>query len=201
MPLPVIANVIRCSAEGTLSNGHEWANVFHLRKSGALSYAAAIAVADPVIAAFYTNHLAGSPGLSYYMYTSADVDRIRYTPLDGTSATTVVAHNQAGTNGSDPLPPQTALCVTLYTALRGRAHRGRFYLPALTEGSNGTGGTVAAGTISDLSAQFTAAFITNLVGTGVSLVVASYLAPGSAENVVSILINNTWDTQRRRARP
>lgn len=199
MPLPVIANTIRCSAEGLMPNGHVWANVFHLRKTNILTYAAAIAAADPVIAAFWTNHTVGSPGWGYYAATTASVQQIRYLPLDGTSAETLVAHVQAGAAAADPLPENVALVVTLRTVLRGRSYRGRMYLGCITEGNNSGTGQPNAGMLTDLTAQFSSAFITNLVGTGVSLVVASYLH-STAQDVSAININNVWDTQRRRLR-
>lgn len=166
MALPVIANTIRVSAEFTLSNGHQAACVHHLRKDGALSYAAAIAIADPLIAPFWTNHTVGSPGFTYYAHTGVTFQRLRYTPLDGSTATTIINHVQAGAGGGDALPEQVALCVTLYTAMRGKRNRGRIYLGGFAEG-NSSGASPNAGMLTDLTNQFTAAYITNLVGSGV----------------------------------
>jgi hypothetical protein len=200
MPLPVIADVIRVAAEFNMSNGHVAACIHHIRKSGALSYAAAIAIADPIIAAFWTNHTVGSPGFCYYLHNGASFQRLRYTPLDGSSATTIINHVQAGAAAADALPENVALAVTLYTALRGRRNRGRMYLGGFTEG-NSSGASPNAGMLTDLTNQFNAAYITGLVGSGVSLVVASYIPPGAANNVTAVNIDSRWDTQRRRLRP
>jgi hypothetical protein len=209
MQLPIIADTIRVSVEGVLGNGAQWANIIHLRKSGVLTFAGAIALADPIIAHLWTDSTASPTGWATLAHTTSSVQRIRYTPLDGITATTIVPHVQAGTNSNDQLPPGTALVITAYTANRGRRYRGRIYLPALTEGSNDVNGTPLSVTQSSLTTAATNALITNLVGTGVSFVVASYGRPDRlnpsgwspfATNVTSLFIDNRWDSQRRRSR-
>jgi hypothetical protein len=208
MPLPVITDTIRCSVEGLLANGESWANILHARKSGVLTFAGAITVLEAHLPQFWTNHVAGSPAWGYYAGTGASVQRVRYTPLDGSTPTTVVSHIQAGANATDPLPAQDALALTLYTATRGRRYRGRFFMGGFTEGENDATGHALASMVTDLTAQFQAV-ITGLVGTGVSLVVASYGRPDAANpsgwtpfatDVTSFVINSKWDTIRRRGR-
>jgi len=208
MPLPVITDTIRCSVEGLLPNGEKWANILHARKSGVLTYVGAIAILEAHLPQFWTNHVAGSPAWGYYASTSASVQRVRYTPLDGSTPTTVAAHVQAGAAATDPLPGQVALALTLYTAVRGRRYRGRFFMGGFVEGENDATGHALASMLTDLTAQFQAV-ITGLVGTGVSLVVASYGKPDRlnptgwspfATDVSAFTINNKWDTIRRRGR-
>lgn len=196
MPLPVIADTIRASQEGLTSNGLPWANVMHFRKTGALSYPAAIAILDPIWLAIWNTASGGGTALRAFLPTTASLQAFRYTPLDGSTASTVNTHVVAGTDAGDPLPASTCLVATLRTALRGRANRGRVYFGPMTELSN-TNGRPTAGTVSGLSLQMNA-LITNLTGSGVSLVVASYLPPGVANNVTVISVNGRWDTQRRR---
>src|SRR6476620_6081691 len=179
MPLPVITDTIRVSVEGLLVSGRAWANILHFRKSGVLSYAGAIVVLEARLPQFWTNRVVGSPAWGYYAHTGASIQRIRYTPLDGVSPTTVAAHVSAGAAAADPLPAQDALAVTFYTATRGRRYRGRMFLPAFTEGSNDGTGHAAASMLTDLSAQWQAVQ-TALVGTGVTQVVASYGVPDQA---------------------
>lgn len=52
----------------------------------------------------------------------------------------------SGSNLTDPLPPQDAVCYSLRTALKGRSYRGRFYLAGVPK-ENTAGGTLTAGAI------------------------------------------------------
>lgn len=197
MPLPVIADTLRVSLEGHMPNGHLWANVLHYRKTGALSYAGAIAVLDPLMVRLVSFNFAAASAWAAQAPTTWGVDRVRYTPLDGVSATTVIAHAIPGLNANEPLPANIALVVTKYTALRGRANRGRVYLSGHTEDGNLPPGVVNPVTLGRHQANWNG-HLADLVGSGVSLVVASYLPPAAANDVVSVVINNRWDTQRRR---
>lgn len=196
MALPVIADTIRTAVEGTLSNGAHFANILHFRKSGAITYAAAIAILDPILLNLYYSASGGNGAWNNWSATSCHLDQFRYTPLDGTSATSTITHTNAGAGTGDVLPQNVALVTTLYTALRGRSRRGRCYWCGFTEGGNQTTGFPVA-TVSQIQTRWND-MLTALVGSGVSLVVASYLL-ASAENVTSAVVRQThWSTQRRR---
>lgn len=114
----------------------------------------------------------------------------------------------AGTMALELLPPQTALCVTLRTALAGASYRGRVYLPGFAEGSNTTGG-VAVGAVLAPAVAFVAAIQDALAEVGLDLGVLSRpnddvvpAKPGWITPVTSIVVRDAvWDTQRRRAVP
>lgn len=194
MALPVITDTIRTAVEGHLPNGHRWANVLHFRKTGILTFTGAIAILDPILIAKYQTDSGGNSALITQLHPSAGIDDIRYTPLDGASATTVNTHALNGTNATDALGAALAVVITLRTALRGRAHRGRVYWPAGNEAGEDANGLPtwtgrAAGQWNDL--------ITALAGSGVSLVVASYLH-STAQDVVNCTSRAVWGSQRRR---
>lgn len=194
--LPVITDTIRASAEGTCVGGQPWANILHFRKTPILTFAGAIALLDPILFSLWNAPLGAGTRLLGNMPTAAGINRIRYTPLDGSTATTVIPHVAPGLDVGDPLPSSVCLVVSFYTALRGRRHRGRFYSGPYTESGNTLGRPTAA-IVTNLAAQFVG-FQAALAGTGVSHVVASYIPPGSAEDVVTASVNGRWDTQRRR---
>lgn len=196
MPLPIIADTIRGAIEGHCANQHHWANVMHFRKTGALTFAAAIALLDPILFATYNTASGGGQPWKAYAPTAAGVERAEYTPLDGTSATTVVTHTLAGTGVAEALPASVSLVVTLRTALRGRSHRGRVYTGPYAEDSNTALGVPLGATLTGVQLQW-ADLITRLVGTGVSMVVASYKL-ATSENVTAVTTDSRWDTQRRR---
>jgi hypothetical protein len=198
MALPVITDTIRVSVEGLMANGHAWANVLHFRKSGALTNAGAIVILDPILLNHYTVNSGAGQAWKQAAPASATLQRFRYTPLDGTTASTVIGHVAAGTNGTESLPANVALVTTLRTAKRGRSYRGRCYWAPFTEGANDATGSPTAAVATATQVQWTA-FLTALGGTGVSLVVASYFH-ATAEDVTTCTTDTRWDSQRRRLR-
>lgn len=196
MPLPVIADTLRVAVRGTASNGHHWANVLHYRKSTVLTFTGAIAILDPILVDHLSTNNGTGSGWNALAPTTASIQDIVYTPLDGASASTVITHAIAGANGSDGLPPSVALVVSLRTALRGRSYRGRVYTGPHIESDNSSLGAPVAALLTAESGQW-AAHLTALAGTGVSLVVASYLH-ATAQDVTSVSVDARWDTQRRR---
>jgi hypothetical protein len=196
MQLPVITDTIRTSVEGLTNQGHKWANVLHFRKTGAITYAAAIAILDPILLSHYTVSSGGGSTWKNNAPTVSSLTGFRYLPLDGTSAATVITHAVAGADAGDPLPPSVCQVVTLRTATRGRSYRGRVYQGPWTEPGNVAGAPVAA-TTANIAIQWTRLITTALPGSGVSLVVASYHL-ALATDVTSVTVDSRWDTQRRR---
>lgn len=196
MPLPIIADVMRVAVKGTAPNGHHWANILHFRKSGALTFTAAETVLDPILLSHYITPNGGGLDWQSYAPTTSHLDSFDYTPLDGTSATRVITHTDAGSNAGEALPASVALVVTLRTGLRGRSNRGRVYTGPWNEGTNQPTGVPQAATAASVATQWTN-FLTALVGSGVSLVVASYLN-STATDVTTCNVDTRWDTQRRR---
>lgn len=100
-------------------------------------------------------------------------------------------------NSTDPLPLQTALCVTLRTALAGASYRGRTYITGFTEG-NGVGGA-ATGTVGTACVDWITRLQSAMGSNGLNMSVASRKT-GQSKAVTAIVVRNTqWDTQRRRA--
>lgn len=102
----------------------------------------------------------------------------------------------AGTDTSDPLPPQVALCVSIQAATGGRRGRGRFYLPGVPDSSVSTGGEVDAGLIS--------ATLSDLGDFGIACATVGWIPAvySRTDGVVRALavasISGFIDTQRRR---
>lgn len=196
MPLPVIADTIRVSVEGHCANGHKFANVLHFRKPSATSYSTAIATLDPLILNHYTVAAGGGAAWKAYAIPAAGLELFRYTPLDGTTATTVVSHNVAGVGGGESLPASVCMVVTLRTGARGRSYRGRVYQGPFFEAANGANGVPAPADLTLVAAQWTA-FLGTLLTNSLPLAVASYKL-GVSTQVGSVSIDARWDTQRRR---
>lgn len=196
MALPIIADTIRASINFHCANGHHAAMVMHFRKTGALTFTGAIAILDPILFDYLnTDHAPGSAWKNLSP-TTAGIETISYTPLDGTSATQVFQHTLAGLDGGDPLPASVSLVATLRTLTRGRSYRGRVYTGPFSETSNTAGAPVAT-VPPKVAGQLNWLRGTGLTATGLSLVVASYKVP-TATDVASVTCDSRWDTQRRR---
>lgn len=198
MPLPVIANTVRCSVEGRTEQGTNWANVLHFLHSGGAPTAGDIANLITEVDKLYTgpSYGGGATFWSGVAVNGAVLDNIKVTPLDGSSATVVSNVNQAGADTADPLPAGAALVLTHRTSLRGRSRRGRTYIAGLGEGFNVASGNPDSASISNFLSQWSQ-FRTALAGINWSFVVASYLHADTAA-VASTGAQARWRSQRRR---
>lgn len=211
MPLPLIADTARAVAEWTLPNGRQGANIWHIRKTSALTWSVA---ADTFASAMTTWINVAAPGattaLKTHLSNGCRFERLRFTVLDGVTASFTRTIGISGVDASAPLPVNVALVITLRTALRGRRNRGRIYIAGFAEDQNAAGGVPVAG-IPNNFALATRNLISSLGGSGVSVVVASYgvsmptvKRPTKltwtpyATDVTTADCDTRWDTQRRR---
>jgi hypothetical protein len=116
---------------------------------------------------------------------------------DPTIADIDVPSAYAGGESGQPLPTQTALLVSQRTDKRGRSFRGRQYWPGYTEASSDENSINPTTVDNMVNAQ--ADVITDVAGvfSGAEPVVISELT-ASATGITTILVEDTWATQRRR---
>lgn len=110
-----------------------------------------------------------------------------------------VVPGQSG-SGQTPMPPQTSLCITLETgATRGRAHRGRIYLPPVTQalGSDGRLSTTQAEQATLASSSWLDDMTDLMIAPAV---VMSSLGTGTTRTITGTSVGRVLDTQRRRRR-
>jgi len=199
MPLPIIANTVRCAVRGKCSNGQRWVNVLHFEAaSPPIAMGGVLSGLDPLLDRLYSGAAFGTgSNLLSHCPNALTMDDIIYTILDGTTASSVVTHAHNGTGGAgDPMPAQLSAVVTLRTPFRGRSHLGRVYMPQGVEVDNTAGGVIAAATVTSYVAEWTA-FNTAALGAGYVHVVASYKL-ASNTTVSSYTMDNLWDRQNRR---
>jgi hypothetical protein len=116
---------------------------------------------------------------------------------DPTIADISIPSAYVGGEAGQMLPTQTALLVSQRTARRGRSYRGRQYWPGYTEASSNEN-AVAAATVeamgvgqAEVLEQVSSAF-----PGAVAVVISETLA--IATPIVSLLVEDTWATIRRR---
>jgi hypothetical protein len=146
MPLPIIANQIRVSVYGTIEGGVGWSNTFHIGKDAGSSYANTMA--DNIVNITKLYQAAGFGGTAFgCMHFATDgtkVTSVVQTPLDGVTPSRTDNLALTGSSSQAALPAQTAVSVTLLTAIRGRSYRGRVYWPCNSREMVDTDGTFAA---------------------------------------------------------
>lgn len=134
-----------------------------------------------------------------FMSSAAQVERtvVRFGPIpDGPTAA-----NEANSSGAQPAnaePPQVATLIQKRTALGGRKHRGRLYMPWISEDNVNGGGVIDSLVLADL--QTTAnTWLADLEAALLPMVVlhndASVPTP-----VTSLTVSSRVATQRRRLR-
>jgi hypothetical protein len=106
-----------------------------------------------------------------------------------------------GTNAGPPLPPNSAFLVRKRSALGGRPHRGRMYLPAgigVGEDSVPATGVMLEAQRSVLQTRVNAAF-----GVGDKVILHDSLTPGALTPtlITALTLEARLATQRRRLRP
>lgn len=138
MPLPTIPDVYRCALTTRYGLTGQYAvNVFHVRSVGGN---VAEVMADLVVLVKNAN----SPYRAL-MANSALLDNLAITPLFNDAATQV---QTLGTDGTGLLTGEGTInspaIMTIRSARRGPANRGRQYLPFISEGAINAGSLLAA---------------------------------------------------------
>lgn len=183
-PLPEIEDVYRIALNWSVANA---VNVIHVHANGQTPAGIFTALAGNVTAAMF-NGMPDSTGIA-----SVDI-----TPLDGFGATYTAATDGTSKwkgNKVGEYSPAVAACVSLHTAARGPANRGRVFLGPIAEASQNNGLQVSV----DRTGMETAwnAFAAAWIGDSMEFVVASY-KHATALTVTSCSVRPALATQRRR---
>lgn len=200
---------------------HVWNNVLGANVLGAtvINQALADALATSIRSAF-TTHLAAQVSALAGFGTALirDIRQANMPEYVGSGA------DVPGSAVGDPLPPSSALVVTLKTGRAGQSFRGRVYLAGFTEDSNDSAGHISSAT-NAAAVAFVTAISTAFGANGLALAIVSRPAErvqivrttfhgdgttsvetttnqaraGQVTPVVGISArNNLWDSQRRR---
>lgn len=191
---------VKAIVSGTLPNNEIFAFGFQLDGSGITGQLSLTNLLGVVSASLTNNFLTtGVKALFPSSVTFTTVSLYYYT---GGSTAALQAQNAgintAGTSGSNALPNQCALVVTLQTGVPGRTKRGRSYLPTLAVNAITANGQLTSPTCTLIANAF-AAFLEGIktATNGAQPVVAS--ARSSAKtNITSVRVDSLIDTQRRR---
>lgn len=158
VPLPVLAGVHRCALRWVESGtGQTAVNVIHIFD--------ATPAFDPFVV-FEAMDDAVSTNMWAPCVTTAVIQQVDITPLDGTSSTaSFLTGGVAKWGGTDSggFAPQQAALVKFGTGHRGRNNRGRIFLPFISTTSSADGhiGIVAAGLLTTAWGAFQTALQTD----------------------------------------
>jgi len=106
----------------------------------------------------------------------------------------------AGTATGNFLPPQTALVITLRTALAGKEYRGRTYLCGFSVTANDPNGLATVAT-TNVAGGWVTAIKDALTANGLTMAVISRKLNIGTPITLILSRNNVWETQRRRSIP
>lgn len=138
-------------------------------------------------------------GMWQYTGTGEHIESFDCTPLDGSSNTshtpTGLTADWTGSISVADITPQVAVLVKSVTAVRGRSHRGRSFLPWCAESVN-TAGTLSESTRASMEVAWNL-FRTTMATGGWAPVVASYKL-AEATDITNYHVEPITATQRRR---
>lgn len=204
-------NVVRVTLSGTMFNGsEEWSTGFFLGEEGADAPDPTQQTADDIrdaFAAFFV-HL-DSKISSSYRFTQAKVAKLddNGKTIDGTVFYSYPAAITAGATNGGLLPPQCALVVTLLSDRpRGKASKGRMYLPGIAPNIDINTGKVQASHITGIANNMKTFFdaLANDADIPGELILAAKSSgvmnvnPAQNDYVETIRVGDVIDTQRRR---
>lgn len=139
------------------------------------------------------------------MSTDSTFDAVslqRLTPLPKTVMTLSTEAAVPGAEVPAVLPRQVAGLISLYTALAGPSHRGRFYMPYPDEGANEAQGKPTAAYIVDLQSLADALILPRIMAAAVGNMTFTpcivHRAGGQVDFITASVARPTWATQRRR---
>lgn len=188
-----VAGLRRVSLVYDLSNGDQAVNVFHIREDTPTSFdeADATGIALDFEVDWWDE-------IKPLISDNVTLDRIEVADASGSTGLKFVTDvADPGTLVSDPLPYQTALVISLRTAVNSRSGRGRIYQCGFGESQNTTAGEPSSTMRTALSDAMTN-LRAELISSGYHLGVYSRTLDQFNE-VTSHQVDGYWDTQRRRA--
>ncbi len=144
----------------------------------------------------------GNPYQASLVADSAQFDSVKtYIQEEGGLTLGESIVNVAGSRSSQPPSPQVSMVVKKKTALVGRRHRGRFYVPAafLVAADVGPSGVIGATPLGVLQARFNT-FISNIAANLTPMVICHVEAPFTPDPVLTLTCEQMIGTQRRRVR-
>jgi hypothetical protein len=120
MPLPVVTDGFYAAYRFTLDDAQsaEWTLAFTTAETDVTQMALDLISA-------WASELAGA------ISNQVNLVSVLVQPLDGTSAAHVEPAEEVGGFSGEPVPDNVAMVVTFRTALAGRSHRGRAYIPGV----------------------------------------------------------------------
>ena len=194
---------LHCAVRGTLSDGHAWQNGFWFSSSGVLDQSDADTLAD-LLSAAYDN-------LKSQWFTGTRANDVLVTDRRTEGAPQFVSTSSfpiVGTDSSAPLPSQASALVSWITDFRGKAGRGRSFIPGFTEAASAGDAPTATctGHLEDfadvivMSFAMASLFLGNTVATtGRLRKKPTPRAAGVLHPITGYRVAPAWATQRRRA--
>lgn len=199
------AGTQRIILHGSLPGGEEWETGFWMNDTGvtdaSLANALANIIAGTITASDESGAIANMAGTVWSAYTTFESVRV-YGYTGGSNKAAFVGEYVLPTpvngSGNAQLPNQCAIVLTMRTALAGRQHRGRMYLPISLMGPSPSAQLTQpqAAAIAETWATFFSDV--NRSSTGQIVVVSSV---GSAATPLSaVSVDTRIDIQRSRAK-
>lgn len=187
---------LRVACSGTMTGNEVWANIWHVITADDAADPVATATMDSIAAEFEAFYTALAP----HWANVTVLDQIVITPLaPSTTPPRSYSPTVTGTGGTDIMPGQDAIVLSLRTPLNTKSGRGRIFLAGFQEGITADTSARITSTLRDLIGNEAVALNAALdaIVPAVGIAVYSRLLD-DANGVTSFRVGTIIDTQRRR---
>ena len=191
MPFVPIDRVIRVVLKFT-KDTREYQNVLHVQKATPVVFSDLVVIANEAVDWWNTNYRNGA-NVQTCLYAVIATDM---SVEGGMQYTADVSPASCGTVGSNPEPGNVTATISWRTGRTGRRYRGRTYVVGLTEPVVSDFDTLVGGAITWMASS-AVDWILRALGASLPPVVASFTY-ATAEEILSAVIENVVDSQRRR---
>lgn len=204
----IISDVFECTVQQVMGSTRP-TNTFFFRRTGGQSFGSAVVDAQVRLEQLYNE-------LNDYFSTSWSIESFIWRDRDAVPGAVLTLPPSVAIAGAlaDPIiPRQNALVASLRTGFAGPRYRGRVYLVGFTEAANLASGVPDSTMVTDIETEFND-WLSDLLLDDIEAVVVSRgftperLVDGVvlpevtwtpfATQVFSVIVDERWDTQRRR---
>lgn len=196
--MPALATYQRVVIKGTGPNSEIWQTGFATAAVTPPTTQAQLQTDCTAIAGFVTTWWTAIKGLIYSSYSLTEVDMYQYVAPSrvATLQAQSVLTAAPGTNAATGSPIDTACVVSIRSAVPGRSHRGRMYVPCHSGVAPASG--MFTGTPNTTIGTATKAMFTSVAGYSSYVPVVVSRTHNTWDAVASLITDNKPDVQRRR---
>ena len=191
MPVPNNPLVVKATMQYARDT-RQFENVFHFWNASGWTLASMQTLAEELRAWW---NVAGKSPISDAVALTSILVRL-YNPANPLAYDYPVSPPMPGGSVGTELPGNVTSTISWRTGLAGRKHRGRSYLPGYVEASVGDDDRLVSAQVANIASNWSELILQGVISVG-SLVVF-HMADNTVTSIITYIVENIVDSQRRR---